>query len=47
VKTVLILVVVEPVVDGIPQDLLDLGSGPDHIGLDRFGREWRVGSVRR
>jgi hypothetical protein len=35
VNTIGILEVVKPVVEEIPQDLLDLGSGPDHIGLGR------------
>ena len=41
-RTICISKVVEPVVDEISQDLLDLVGGPDYICLDRFGREWRV-----
>jgi hypothetical protein len=34
----------ESIVDEINQDLLDVGWGPDHIGLDGLERKWRVGS---
>ena len=46
-NTIGILEVVRPVVDEIPLDLLDLGSGSEQIGLDRLGREWRVGSLQQ
>ena len=45
VNTICISKSVEPVVDEIAQDLLDLVGGPDYICLDRLGREWRVTSL--
>ena len=47
VNTICISKVVEPVVEEIAQDLLDMGRGPDHICLDRLGREWRVTSLHQ
>jgi hypothetical protein len=46
VNTILSLVLMESIVV-IPQDLLDLGSGPDHIGFDQLGRKRRFGSLQQ
>jgi hypothetical protein len=47
VKTILSLVVMASIVEEVVQDLLDLGRGPDHIGLDRLGRKRRFGSLHQ